>query len=508
MSISSFHYSYIKNYPRWTLCTDVLEGEDVIKSKGSTYLPLPLSMTPAEYASYKQRAAFVNYTGRARDAMVGLVGRKKPTFNVPEKIKEYAKDITTTGMGLETFALATLKDLLRTGRGGILVEYPSLPEGELSIQDVEDLGLRPYFVYFRAEDILDWRTGIVKGKKVLTYIKLREFYEDSDPKDPYSVVAMQRVRILRLNEEGKCIFELFDAKSSLTPNFADMDLAPITGTEDPVLYSQGEPLDYIPFVPLGPWELSIDVQRPPLLDMAWVNIHHYCASADRNHAIHWADVPTPVIIGSLGLDKDGNPITSIKLGPTSAINIQDSSGDAKFLEITGNGINPTKELMEEYEKQMSVLGNKILATDTRSSEAAETAAIHRAGEQAVLATMANVLSEGITIALTMLADRAGEDGYIYYHLSTDYIPNSMDSQTLIALIKAVIAGKISDKEFFDAIVAGELVRSDKTYEEHQKELAEAPKNALGPDETKEGQEKKELTSVGISTSDLDVSATA
>lgn len=489
MALADYHPDYIKSVDRWVVCRDVLDGEDTVKSKTNVYLPCPNGMELSDYYAYKTRAAFVGFVARARDAMCGLVGRRKPVLSAPEEIKEMAKDITTTGLSLDAFAFSALREMLATGRGGILVEYPEMPEGALSVADVENLGARPYLAMYTAEDILDWREGMVKGKKVLTYLKLREYSSEPSEGDPYTVSYVQRLRVLRLDEEGFCVFELWETKNAAVGSTDSTTWNLISAQDEKRVYSQGAPIPYIPFVFFGPFGLSSAIQRPPLLDMAWLNVHHYRASADRNHAVHWADVPTPVIIGQM-LTKDGAKAESVNLGPTSAINLQ-AGGDAKFLEMLGNGIQPTKELMQEYVEQMSTLGNKILATDTKAAEAAETAAIHRSGEQAILATMANVLSEAVTRALYMMAERAGIDGYIDYRLSTDYLPNPMDSQTLIALIKAVIAAKISDREFFDALVAGEIVRPDKTFEDHVKEITAMPKPPVEV-------ASKELASEGLS----------
>lgn len=495
--VSSTHREYEANRGRWALMRDVVEGEDVIKERGTDYLPLPNGMSTSEYNAYKLRASFTGFTGRAIDAMLGLVGRKKPTFEAPEEVKELADDITLTGVPLDSFAMNALAEVLTPGRAGILVDYPVTPEEAMVRLDVENYGLRPYLLLYTAENILDWGEGRIGNRRVLTYLKLQDTFEE--PLTPYSTQITTRVRIFRLVEnEGRyvCSFEVY----SIDPD----QISGISGTTEKAVplfsdfvYSNGEPLSYIPFFPIGPMENSMKVQRPPLLDMAFLNIHHYQASADRNHAVHWADVPTPVIIGQM-LDDTGQVAKTIKLGPTSAINLQ-IGGSAEFLEMTGNGITPTKELMREYVDDMSVLGNKILAGDAKSTEAAETAAIHRSGEQAILATMANNVSIALTSAIKCMAEFMGMSDKkssrslrslfslkdpgdakavslhdISYKLSTNYLPGNLDSQTFIALLGARVANRISDQEFYEAIVAGGLIRGDKSFEKHMEEIEALP----------------------------------
>jgi len=465
---------------------DVLDGEDTVKAQGTIYLPQPNGMSTSEYEAYKTRAAYTNFTARAHSAMCGLVGRKKPGLVAPEEILALAPDITMTGDSLDSFSMDCLSETLATGRAGILVDYPVAPEEPLAIRDLELYGMRPYFILFKAEDILDWREGRVGNRRVLTFVKLREYFEQpmggsNSGSASYNTTLEERIRVLRLDEEGYCVFEVYapviEPGSESTQAFLSVDTGPTTRD---YIYQNGERISYIPFVFLGPLKNSPEIQRPPLLDMAYLNIHHYQASADRNHAVHWADVPTPVFIGQLAAETDGSPATSVRLGPTSAINITSENGDAKFLEMSGNGINPTKELMEEYVQAMSTLGNKILAGDARATEAAETAAIHRSGEQAILAAMANNISIGITEALKIIADyldieedleeEAEGIATISYKLPTNYLPGSIESQTIIALIGALQSNQLSSEEFYDALVQGGLIRSDKTFEEHVEEI--------------------------------------
>lgn len=472
VGVVSVHREYAMNQGRWRLMRDVLEGEDVIKNESTLYLPTPSGMTEPEYNAYLARASFTGYTGRALDAMLGLVGKKTPTFDAPAEIKQLAYDITMTGVTLDSFSLNVLSENLAEGRAGILVDYPVTPEEPLVRVDIEQYGLRPYLSLYKAEDILDWRESRVGNRRILTFLKLRDYYEEPYDNFTYATSIKERVRIFRLSDSGECLYEVYDTSKKANPRGRKSTVELI---DEGVIYQKGEPLRYLPFFPVGPMENSMSVQRPPLLDMAFLNIHHYQASADRNHAVHWADVPTPVIIGHI-IGADGSSPDSIKLGPTSAINI-DSGGDIKFLEMIGHGITPTKELMAEYIEAMSTLGNKILALDSRAAQAAETAAIHRSGEQAILATIANNTSIAITSAIRCMAEfldiRNTEE--ISYKLPSNYLPGNIDSQTMIALLGALTATppKISQKEFFEAMVAGGVIRGDKSYETHLKEIQES-----------------------------------
>jgi len=177
------------------------------------------------------------------------------------------------------------------------------------------------------------------------------------------------------------------------------------------------------------------------------------------------------------MGEQGEEVKTLKLGSATAINLQ-LGGDAKFLEVVGNGLQPTKELLDDISQYMAILGSKILTSDQAAAEAAETAAIHRAGEHSVLASIANAVGNGLTQALNLFLEFAGKSGEVVYRLNTDFYPSPMSSQDLIALVGALQAKSISDVEFYEALVAGELIRPDKTFEEHKKEISEMPEQPV------------------------------
>jgi hypothetical protein len=200
------------------------------------------------------------------------------------------------------------------------------------------------------------------------------------------------------------------------------------------------------------------------------NLSHYRSSADYENGLHWTGVPTPVVIGTI-VAAEGKSPDVIQLGSSTALNLSDG-GDAKFLEFKGDGLEGgLGRALDRKEAQMAVLGARILAPEKRQGEAAETAAIHRSGENSVLSALAGAVSKAITRALTIAAAWMGKpDLQVTFTLNTDYLPTPIDAQTLTALVAAWQSGAISLSELFEALVQGEVIRSSKTEEEHTAEI--------------------------------------
>lgn len=455
------HRDYVKYQPMWTICRDAMEGEDAVKAKTTTYLPRPSGQTSDEYAAYITRAPFFNATSRTLDAMIGLVFRKTPVLTSSETVEKLAEHVTTDGMSLADFARLLMSEVVSVYRAGVLVEYPRVDTPYVTVQDIEDNGYRPYLTMYTAENIFDWRETIIKGRKVLSYLKLHEYV---DIPNGWQTEVGHQYRVFWINEMGECQYAVFqDSNGNI------VDITP----SDPFIYISGQRIGFIPFSFCGPLTATSSLKKPPLYDLAKVNIHHYQAGADRANAVHWADSPTPIFFGQI-LTSTGEEVEAIKLGSSSAINMQ-QGGDAKYLEFQGAGITPTKELMAEYKEEMALLGSKILSSDSRAAEVAATSAIHRAGENSVLAAISKAMSASITQAMKWMLRFLGMDAEVSYRLNTDFYPTPMDSQTLIALIGAVQARKLSDEEFFESLVEGEVIRSDKKFEDHKAEIDAMPK---------------------------------
>ncbi|MGC7990864.1 DUF4055 domain-containing protein, partial [Salmonella enterica] len=86
-----------------------------------------------------------------------------------------------------------------------------------------------------------------------------------------------------------------------------------------------------------------------------------------------------------------------------------------------------------------------------------TAGIHRAGENSVLASVAQTLSEGLEKALELFILWAGIDGEVEFHLNRDFFPMPMSSDELTALTQALLQGAISFETYFAQLQAGEII---------------------------------------------------
>ena len=163
---------------------------------------------------------------------------------------------------------------------------------------------------------------------------------------------------------------------------------------------------------------------------------------------------------------DGEEVTEVKLGSEGGIQMTQGS-DAKFLEFTGSGLSELREAEQEKREMMAVLGSRILAPEKKQAEAAETARIHRAGEESTLASIAQSVSKAGTRILKRLRDWYGATGDVSVEINTDFVPTEMTPQELQATVLAWQGGAFSLEDLYWKLKQGEMLRDGKTFEDYQ-----------------------------------------
>jgi len=459
MPIDNQHALYAQFYDQWYKCRLIAEGEDTVKAADNydeseqVFLPIPEGMTRNEYNSYKKRATFYNATGRTIEVLKGLIFRKEPRKEVPESVNDFLGSVTATGESIDSFARQIIDEMLTTTRGAVLVDFPQtdiMDESGNVIQrtlaQAESLKEQPYFSFYNAESIINWKTTIRNNESVLEWVILREYQDIQEPDDEYKYNEVEVFRKLYIDGMGHYFQEVWGKNEA-------GEFVIIEGPIMPLM--NGKPLDYIPFIYFNGLNMNIsEIHKPMLLDLVNVNISHYRTSADLEHALHFTALPTAVITG-IRNDKKENQTFFIG---SAAAWLLPKDANAFFLEFQGHGIEPSREVISDKEQQMSKLGARLLAVDKKAVEAAQTAEINRAGESASLADRAILVSMVITEALKIALEWMGVKDAISYLLNTDFMPLAISPETLNSLMKSWQAGGMSFETLYFNMQRGELTR--------------------------------------------------
>jgi hypothetical protein len=469
MPVNSTHADYDKFSGKWKRCRDVSAGQDAVHAGGEAYLPKLKDQQDADYKAYVMRASFYNATWRTIAGLVGMLFRQPPAVEVPEVLKALLEDVDAAGTPMQLFAQAVSEDALEVGRIGILVDVPTVATvagAAPTLADAQAQGIRPTLQLYTAEAIINWKTARVANRTALAMLVLKEV--ESIKVDDYASKDEDRWRVLEL-VGGAYRQQVFKRKTTTQSGQAasQTDFEQVGDDLFPMM--RGKSMDFIPFVFLGTDNIAPDVDEPPLIDLVDLNLSHYRTTADHAHGCHFTALPTLFLAGF----KTENPTDKVYIGSEAAIVTSNSEATADFIEFSGAGIAAIERKLEREEQQMAILGARMLEPQRKAVEAADTASIHRKGEESMLSSAAQAISLGLTQALRWFADFAGlESGEVKYELNRDFYPARMAPAELSALIGAWQQGAISDQTLFENLQQGEIIARETTLEEEQARVAD------------------------------------
>lgn len=475
LPVEERHKAYDAHYVQWKRCRDVALGMDSVHAAGVEYLPKLADQTDPEYKAYKMRAGFFNASWRTIVGLQGMLFRQPPKIVVPSAVEPLLEDIDLKGTPFVLQLIEVAEEALKIGRVGLLVDFPIVSkedETRMTQADAGPLNLRPTIGVYKAESIINWQSRVIDNRTVLSQVRLEENVAIRESE--FKTVEEKRWRVLDLDATNTYRVRIFRKNDRGEQEQVGTDVWPEMG---------GKNLDYIPFYFIGVDDNTWECDAPPLIDLVDLNLGHYRVSADYEHGCHFTGLPTPYIAGHRAKENEqGVVIEKFNIGSTTAWVFGDPLTKVGFLEFSGQGLEALRLNLEDKKKDMAVLGARMLEALQKQVEAADTAAIHRGGENSMLSSVAQSISIGVRRAMLTFCRWAGADvpeddsKAVEFELNRDFFPVPMDSNELNALVNSWQKGAISYESLFDNLQRREVVPKDVTAEEEQDKIeAEGPK---------------------------------
>lgn len=465
MAVDTPNAYYGRTKGKWRKCRDFVAGADDVKAAGALYVPRPSGLDDEEFKAYIQRGAFFNAAQRTVDSLVGLVMAKPADVDIGPQLTVMADYFDGCGSKAEDFARDAVFDVLVTGGGCGVVDRPERPEGITTRSQEVSAGLRPYASWYPMETVLDWRYEWINGRRELSFLKLLEGWEEQV--DEWEVEVKRQVRVFDLFEGGaRCrIFREGTEQAGW---------APVSETK--LIKSNGQAFQYVPAVLFGP--IKNEPEKPPILDLVEVNRSHWQNSVDLEHGLHFTGLPTAYVAGHTFDEGE-----QIRLGSKTMFAFDDPAAKVAFASFGSEGLAGLENAMERKEQHMAALGARMLMPEGAQAESGEALAIRRGGENSALGKLADSVSRCMELLIETMGEWEGLSENVSFRLNTDYLPTAMTAQELTAAIAAVDRGYMSQQEFFELLKAGGQVRDDKTYEEHEEEVAGLADRPVNGDES-------------------------
>ena len=343
--------------------------------------------------------------------------------DVPEQVVELASNIDNANNDINAWSVDFFREGLSHGLCHAFVDHQKA-EGVRTQADEKAAGVRPYVVMVKPEQVCGWRVR----DGVLSQVRYREMIEESD-----GDFGTKRVAQIRVLEPGKWTTYRKPKEGGVW-----------------AIHDQGTTnLSVIPWVTFYTGRTGFMTAKPPLLELAHLNIKHWQSQSDQDNILHVIRVPILVRIGvQAQYDNQGKVIPpEFKVG-TGALTDLPINGDMKYVEHTGKAADAGRQALLDLIAEMRMAGAKLLTPDKSATKTATQAEEEAAQDLSPLSRMANHFADCLAQLLQFMADyrSLGEGGTVEMRGSfdVDYMPE-VSLPTLVAMANA---GMISKETLF------------------------------------------------------------
>lgn len=463
VGVMTRHPEYTQRSPQWKIMRDVMEGDDAIKAAGEKYLPKPSTAhhkfdtyEEMQYNSFKNRSIFTNYTAQIHDCLHGMIESRPAKIDIPQNMKgkDFIDNVDYQGNSADQFFSDCLDDVLTTGFGGVLIDLPNV-DPNMSVREAEKKNIRPFFAYYNAEAIINWRYKTVNGIKKLSLVVLEEEVDSSE--DLFSHKKIKQYRVLYLDKNGYYTISIY--QSGMTKE--GKEIMSITKTIPFTV--KNKRIDYIPFVML-PFNEPV---KPILYDIAKLNIHHYQVTADYQNGAHLTSRPTGYFTGhEPERDPETGEVLPVYVGTDVFWQLPEKDAKVGVCSFSGEGIEHLEHSLSRDESQIILLASHIIAADKKTAENKDAMNIRKAGEDAKLATYAKYMSYRFTQALNIIAEWMGNvSEEVKVQLNNDFSVLSFDANAVNAIANIFSQGKLPLRCLYYLLQSSGYLEPDMSYED-------------------------------------------
>lgn len=431
------HRAYLRALPDYKKVRDCFDGERAIKEAGQLYLPMLKAQDPIDYENYKYRALFFPITSKTCAAMVGMATSKAPKVDYPTELEPYFVDSGSSFQFTESY-VSIFSEVILMGRYGYLIDAPSDSEGPA------------FFSPYRAENIVNWDHDLITGE--LNMLLLRECIVVPGPQQ-FETIEKVRFRHCFV-ENGVYHVQTYDE-----------DMKP-DGVQITPMFS-GSSIDFVPFVCFGASGVHMDVDKPPMLDIATINISHYLTSADLEWGRHIVGLPTPVVSGV-------DTATKLHIGGTAAWILPNAEAKAYYLEFIGEGLSSLEKAMSEKVSLMATISARLVDHSSRGSEAAETVRLRYMSESASLIQMINAIESGLIQLYAMLAKLRKASSNPTIKFSKEILGSGMTFKDLEIIFEGYLKGLVSKESLLYNLRRMDAIDPHRTDDQELGEIKDPP----------------------------------
>jgi hypothetical protein len=438
--------------PHWVPISDVLGGTSLLRQKAEVYLPRLPHEDDRCWGTRISRSVLTPYYQRITKAACGLILRKPVHLEGgnEEWWQAWSENVDRQGTDLDEFAGSLLFGALSYGHTGVLIDFTAAPARTL--RDEALSGELPYLIQQEAHTILGWRHQANTNGGKLQQLRLREWVQEDDGRFGSKIV--QQIRVL---EPGK--WETWRPGTTGT-GWALHDQGTTSLAEIPfaVCYSQRE---------------AALVSKPPMKEIAEINLQHYSLQAQLLNALAVAAQPILVLKGW----DDQSPEINVSVANAIAM---PPDGAVEYAEPASQSFDSIQAELNRLAEQMKQLGIATLSQEKTFQESGTAKAIDRIDTNSLLAVLSKDLQQTLQQCINWVAEYAGQEPPEVM-ISRDFNADPMDAPTITAVNSLFTSGLIDQRTALMMLERGEVFGDDFDIEETLAAAEEQQLQQMGQD---------------------------
>ena len=427
----------------WLMIETLLGGTAAMRFAASEYLPQHAEESDGNY----NERLHVNVLFNAMEITLNhFVGRPfsdpvKPNNDVPDDIVEHLDNVDLQGNDITTFCRDWFRCGLAKGFCHVMVDMPQMnPEAmPQTLADDRAEGRRPFWIRIEPENMIFAEAEVIKDPQTgelrewFTHVRLRENVIE---RVGFTEVIRERIRVL-------------------TPGFFQVwqKVKQKGKKETWLVIEEGETgIDFIPIVTYYSQRNGFQMSKPPLEDLAFLNVRHWQSMSDQINVLTVARFPMLAVAGAT--DQSG---TSMRIGPRQLLATKDPNGHFYYVEHTGESIKAGWDELERLEESMEAYGSTFLKKKP-GNETATGRALDSAESVTPLQDMISRFTDTVNNALRIHATWMNQKESGTVTVLNDFGPDEADKMG-IDLLKDLRSNKdISRKAYVkEAVRLGVLV---------------------------------------------------
>jgi len=423
--VSDPNSAWYAQEPHWMLIEDLMQGTYGMRKRHRRYLPQEPREQDESYDNRLARSVCPPYYQRLERMLAGMLTRKPVRLNdTSDNIREQLFDVDLQGNDLNVWVYETARKLVRYGHIGTLVDAPSD-------------GGRPYWCTYTPRQILGWRTEAKDGQQQLTMLRLLESV--IMPDGNYGEKTVQQVRVLTPGA-----YELHQKQDN---------------SEFKIVEEGNTSLSEIPFSVAYCNRINYLESRPPLEDIAELNLKTYQVQSDLDNQLHISAVPMLAFYGFPSAAEE------VSAGPGEAIAFP-ADGRAEYIEPGGSSFEYQFKRLDQLAGQINELGLSAVLGQKLSAETAEAKRIDRSQGDSTMMVIAQNMQDMIDNCLRYHAEYLGNTEAAGSCLvNRDFIGARLEPTEIQALLQLYTAGTITQETLLQQLADGEVLGDDFDVEE-------------------------------------------